>query len=1249
MSDKKEEKQEMKKQVKRFLAVFLIAVLTLPGPTGVWAAEALTEEVSGEELLQDVQESGLSLEEEEGLTEETEEAKPAEEPEEEPLGEDAEGADTGTEKEQSLARTSRAADSQIKRFETSLEEGKAIKGSKYTFDVWAQDQEGNAMDTAVYLYPAGDLESQEPVEVNWEDTEKTSYTLDLKGKEGGAYEILIQVLSDGAVLDSMVRSIEYIPAEEGELIGYAAYDVEMFTISNGFLIEPELVPIYEGENAAIALVRLLEEHGYGYQMTGSLTSDFYLARITGMDLTQEPQLPAEVAEIKQVANSFNPDNYDYVKGGLGEFDFSSMSGWMYSLNNVFPNVGFADSYPQDGDVVRVQFTVGYGTEIGGEGGLGGSYGPDMAPGYSVGNKDELILQIARFNSAVNKDDLQAVNSIAQAYQEGMDVLYEIPASQIAIDEASIEFQNVMSGSLDELTGISLNADELTMGMNDVFPLTVSVSPSNIRIPVNAQFNSDNRETATVSANGTITATGAGTATITVSVNDGAYVEECQIYVEEVPAESLEILPHSLKLKLKEQADLEVNLTPANTTDAGKIQWSSSNEEVATVENGKVIAVGGGTAVITAKTGNLSDTCQVSVDVKNIESIQAVPRSLSLGFGQSADLQAEISPSDYSSRGILWSAATPEDEALLAVLPKGHITARETEGLATVRVTAVDEGLTSDMLVRITENPIGTTKAELPESLTMQPEAATELTAEITPANATDPLVWESSDPQIVSVTDGTLEGKKEGSAVITVYSGEKSASCKVTVKDGLTEEQIQTFENTVPSAAVSQITYCGATVTWKQVEHAQGYRIYRKTSGGSYVGLATAEGGDTLTYTDTSAIPGTTYYYTVKAYTTQDDTQYWSSYNKTGIKAVTEKLAAPKLLKTTPLSNTKLQVQWEETKGAKEYRIYRKTKGGSWTGITNVKAGTTTYTDTVKKGTTYYYTVRALYDSYMSDCDLTGISGATLATVGGLKASAKSNASVTVSWTKISGAEGYRIYRKQAGESWKGIGNAAASASSYTDTTALAGKTYYYTVRAYVGSYYSDFVTAGVKVSISMGTPALKKATVNTDGTVTITWSQTGGVEGYRVFRKTPGGSWKGLGNTDASESSYTDTTAAAGTTYYYTVRAFVGSTYSGYNTTGLKAAVTLQTPALVSAQAVSANSVTINWEQVGGADGYRVYRKTAGGSWKGLGNADASESSYTDSTAAAGTTYYYTVRAMQGSYLSGYNTKGISVQTPAK
>ena len=43
------------------------------------------------------------------------------------------------------------------------------------------------------------------------------------------------------------------------------------------------------------------------------------------------------------------------KGKIGEFVFSEGSGWMYSVNNIFPNVSFSDIYLSDGDVVRVQF------------------------------------------------------------------------------------------------------------------------------------------------------------------------------------------------------------------------------------------------------------------------------------------------------------------------------------------------------------------------------------------------------------------------------------------------------------------------------------------------------------------------------------------------------------------------------------------------------------------------------------------------------------------------------------------------------------------------------------------------------------------------------------------------------------------------------------------------------------------------------------------------------------------------------
>ena len=91
---------------------------------------------------------------------------------------------------------------------------------------------------------------------------------------------------------------------------------------------------------------------------------------------------------------YDPGDYEKNwKGHLGEFVITNGSGWMYSVNNVFPNVGFADTYLSDGDIVRVQFTLGYGADIGGFGAMGTSI-PNVEnqpkSGYfSVANKDSL--------------------------------------------------------------------------------------------------------------------------------------------------------------------------------------------------------------------------------------------------------------------------------------------------------------------------------------------------------------------------------------------------------------------------------------------------------------------------------------------------------------------------------------------------------------------------------------------------------------------------------------------------------------------------------------------------------------------------------------------------------------------------------------------------------------------------------------------------------------------------------------------
>ena len=148
------------------------------------------------------------------------------------------------------------------------------------------------------------------------------------------------------------------------------------------------------------------------------------------------------------------------------------------------------------------------------------------------------------------------------------------------------------------------------------------------------------------------------------------------------------------------------------------------------------------------------------------------------------------------------------------------------------------------------------------------------------------------------------------------------------------------------------------------------------------------------------------------------------------------------------------------------------------------------------------------------------------------------------------------------------------------------------------------------------------------------------------MYRKTAGGSWKCINNA-VTATTYADKSAdlVAGTTYYYTVKAYVSGAWSGYDKTGVSAtAVSASTtPVLTSATAAS-GQITVKWGAVSGATKYAVYRKTAGGSWKCI-NSAVTATTYTDKSTdlVAGTTYYYTVKAYVNSAWSGYDKAGVS------
>jgi fibronectin type 3 domain-containing protein len=228
------------------------------------------------------------------------------------------------------------------------------------------------------------------------------------------------------------------------------------------------------------------------------------------------------------------------------------------------------------------------------------------------------------------------------------------------------------------------------------------------------------------------------------------------------------------------------------------------------------------------------------------------------------------------------------------------------------------------------------------------------------------------------------------------------------------------------------------------------------------------------------------------------------------------------------------------------------------------------------------------------------------------------NGGVKVTWKAVSGAVRYRVYHKTASGKWELLGN--TTGTSFTDKKVSGGTTYTYTVRCVTAdnrSFTSGYNSKGLSIKY-IASPELSSVSNAAKG-VTVKWSASKGAEKYRVYRKTGSSGWTKL--YDTTSTSYTDTSAQSGTTYYYTVRCITAngkSTTSNYNSKGLSIKH-IAAPKLSSVSNV-AKGVTVKWSASKGAEKYRVYRKTGSSGWTKL--ADTTSTSYTDKTAKAGTTY---------------------------
>ena len=166
-------------------------------------------------------------------------------------------------------------------------------------------------------------------------------------------------------------------------------------------------------------------------------------------------------------------------------------------------------------------------------------------------------------------------------------------------------------------------DDLLVGQkdnaNNYFNLSDLIKENNITDNINVEFASSDKAVATIDNDGNVFGLKAGkttiTATVTAIAGDGSknvYTAEGELTVKAIPLNSIAFDKVIKEMKLGATDTLSIIYNPQNTTDTKDVTWISSNPSVISVENGKLTANAVGTSDITAKVGDKTVTCTITV-------------------------------------------------------------------------------------------------------------------------------------------------------------------------------------------------------------------------------------------------------------------------------------------------------------------------------------------------------------------------------------------------------------------------------------------------------------------------------------------------------------------------------------------------------------------------------------------------------------------------------------------------------------
>ena len=335
-----------------------------------------------------------------------------------------------------------------------------------------------------------------------------------------------------------------------------------------------------------------------------------------------------------------------------------------------------------------------------------------------------------------------------------------------------------------VSGVSLNKTSLNLLEGGSETLTATVAPDNATNKSVSWKSSDNG-VATVDNSGKVTAVKAGSATITVTTSDGSKTATCSVTVtaKTISVTGISLVKTTLELTEGAEGMLKATITPSDATNQ-VVTWSTSDNNIAKVSDGKVTAVKAGEATITVTTsdGGKTATCKVTVKAVALEGLSVNPATLEIVEGETKQLEVKFNPESYADKSVNWAS----DNKSVATVDENGLVKAVKPGECKIYVESAKDK-TKQAFCEVTVTPDPTLKGiSFPyTSLTMKKGETKQIQVVFDPEYANNKNVtWESSDPAVATVDNaGTVTAVWNGEADITATSQEGgfTATCKVTV------------------------------------------------------------------------------------------------------------------------------------------------------------------------------------------------------------------------------------------------------------------------------------------------------------------------------------------------------------------------------------------------------------------------------------------------------------------------------------